>query len=420
MFREKTQKCLLICIYLVMLHERARGHPSLTSKNFRSVLEWETEVESCDIELYNSSSSVWKPINVSPDCGRGICRADLTVHLMDIYIKYQAKVRCPSNQSSSWNTSNHIQLYKDMTVGPPILNLIVLNNKQDISVSLPFMPQTAPYGLLENFSTLDTLFVTATIDNNISYRNTHIVIKYPQTLSLFIPLPHGGQFCVNVTFPKREKTVGGRKCETLFPKTSAFPGVAILLLPLFLVCVLVVIIKRYWCPYQTPQPRVLELPFNSPHVLLEFEEQIPLDTLFLVTQDLDKEFSGAPSKGYECNGFLEKLHPYPDLEKEDEDFTGGSSEYSEDSNPHISEAPSIYKRISEDQNIHPNPNIDLNSIRLMGRESAEEGILLVQLMEGHNSQQGSSTDDISICCPEEDEGDEKWKSLTGYERRPSI
>ncbi|KAM4665214.1 uncharacterized protein O3C94_013100 isoform 2-T2 [Discoglossus pictus] len=451
MFREKAREIIYIIIYLTMRPEQVSYccvipssdnkphapepslHISVELKNFRSILKWETKEQNCDIKLCKSDNST--PHYLSSECRGGHCIADLTLHLQDIHLTYWVMVGCPrGGHPSLRGISNLIQLYKDVKVGPPIIDLSLWEERLNVSVSLPLTPvatqDAASRSPLNHIRNLRHILVTVTVDNATVYTSFHYMTSDPQSLSLPILALPGSRFCVNVTFPKTKTGIGGLKCETVPPKQregSSLTGLSVFVILLFTCVILILLGLRYMCSHQTNLPGALSLQkfsADASPVQLMIKEVTEPDRVSLVVLEWDQGASSVPTNGYEHNGLQESCKLDPDVEKEDKYSTGGSSVYSCGiPYPCKGDTLLLYKEMPPDWNTPP--DIDLNSIKLLGREQAEERNLMGLFVEVRTdlSEQGNSSDSGSIYYREEEEEQVEGKNIqqfSGYEKRSTF
>ncbi|XP_053329756.1 uncharacterized protein LOC128503629 isoform X2 [Spea bombifrons] len=340
--------------------------PSLTSVNLRSILKWKSE-----------ERTHWIPLHVPTTCVRGCCSADLSGYIKDIYVHYQAKVRCPrGNLESQWNTSCRMQLYKDARVGPPLLNISLGQSQLDIVVKLPPSPWFTQNGsqlpIQRYISKLGHLIISVEIGSQLwNTINTDFVESTRYRCLVSVPHILGAVYCVTVS-SKSNNGIVEKKCEKA-PNGEKFislhTAVTVLVGIMFIVC-LGLLIWRCQCLRTTiSQPKVLDFPVH-PHPAVFVTEELNLHPALSLVH-LEKTVS--PTKvrklmsrnEYLENGFIVKLGPNQEGWKNgDWDLTEDSSAYSQEIMTNsATENPPLYCGIPDYW--ENSTNINLNYLQVM-------------------------------------------------------
>ncbi|KAM8952841.1 uncharacterized protein RCH25_043567 [Pelodytes ibericus] len=394
-------------------------NPHLTSLNFRSVLEWKTEGKNCDIELGDGATG-WKPLHMPAVCVRDSCSADLSDHIHDIYQQYKARVRCSDGVSvSPWDTSNKMQLYKDVKVGPPLLNMSLQKSQLDIFVNLPLAPWLSPNGTrrpLQSFvSNLGDVTIHLKI-GNLSWNTVHatIVEDTGYRNSLAVPYFPGAEYCVSVT-PKAQNGITEIKCETALKEETGMPSLTAVFISVVIISFVFTVLIILYCKslkVTTTRPKVMEFPIHCAPVMTT--ENLSPEALSLVS--IKKNITLITSspllscKGYEQNGFSVSF------EQSEEEVEGEEKEDSASSQSDVTcENHNMYPRVPHHWNC--SSNVDLHSIQLMGQE--------VDLLNEVTSEPTEDNLDISNTSvgsnmDSSEREDENWDSVqtfNGYEKR---
>ncbi|KAE8583761.1 hypothetical protein XENTR_v10020676 [Xenopus tropicalis] len=407
---------LYVCIYILLQQERAWGC-TLTSDNFRTVLEWQTKESNCDIQLFNGSEWNSLSTDVVPVCKDGSCKVDLSWQMLNIYADYQAKILCPHGSKELNCTTPVLQLYNDVIPGPPLLNVSLEDGKLHMCVSLPLAPgitsNSAPRPIQSILKKLQNLILTVTT-GNLTYCSEHIILNKLHCMDCKDLLPDS-EYCATATF-RDHHGKSARKCvinrdfrRLTYAVKAASPLV---------IFVFVILVWGYKAHTSLPKPKVLEFPYHFPRTLLLKENKVIIDSLSLMPPKWEYESTKTQFVKYERNGFLEQLDPGSVEEVEE---TWGSGETSECSVAILSasqeETPQPFTHIPEEWNNLS--NINLNSILVMEKESNLEGLVVDGKPSAADQDVVSVADSSELwnSDKEEDNCEEQLQHFSGYERQ---
>ncbi|CAH2315937.1 Hypothetical predicted protein [Pelobates cultripes] len=258
----RTSKSLCTCFYLLIITENilGTGKPMLTSVNFRSFLEWKTEEKNCHIQLSNGTK--WLSLSVPVQCENGSCITELSHYITDIYLEYQAKVNC----LNVWNNSSKMQLYRDVKVGPPMLNISLGFGQLNISVMLPLasthITDGKPKPVQSIISNLGSVEIIVTRGNTLWNKET-VDIKEDNiyNISMEVPQRPGENYCVSAT-PKKRNSISVNECKKAPEEQITNSVIAGILISIIIAIMVffsgILIIRRYrFLTFNVLQPKVL-------------------------------------------------------------------------------------------------------------------------------------------------------------------
>ncbi|XP_074863958.1 interleukin-20 receptor subunit alpha-like [Carettochelys insculpta] len=126
----------------------------LTSENFHILLAWEPGSSSGNDNEYEvesrQRSSNWTKVAACWRNSTGLLHA-CKLYFEDIYQMYWARVRATDRTNTSeWAISNELQLYRDTSVGPPNLTLMLVNENLIVNLSVPLTPYCTSSGVYKS------------------------------------------------------------------------------------------------------------------------------------------------------------------------------------------------------------------------------------------------------------------------------
>ncbi|XP_069068261.1 uncharacterized protein [Pleurodeles waltl] len=120
----------------------------LVSEDFYSNLTWTLDTTSAssefEVQIYASGSEYvlnWTRVNATCERMNVSWRCDLSSYFHDLYISYGARVRTvQGGATSNWTMSNELNHYRDVTLGPPEMELRVRGQELQVVVGTRLTP----------------------------------------------------------------------------------------------------------------------------------------------------------------------------------------------------------------------------------------------------------------------------------------